>query len=240
MNGHRLSFKSRKEDKVLRCDISQLINPRTSLSLPPTPISTPSSQRVMESRLVLVRHGKPEIEEGTPSTQWPLSQPGREAASSLATQLSDFKFQSITSSPELKAISTAEAIAQKLGLNVEIDDDLSEHKRHSTSFLPLEDFNAQIARLFESPWSELVFGDETANAALERFTRALDRQYVSSGSGDVLMVTHGTIMSIYVASRLSIDPLPFWRSLTTPTAIVISGNEMVFLEPRGATQRLLN
>jgi 2,3-bisphosphoglycerate-dependent phosphoglycerate mutase len=205
-----------------------------------TLISTPSSGPKMQSRLVLVRHGKPEIEEGTPSTQWPLSQSGREAAALLATQLSDFKFQSITSSPELKAISTTETIAQKLGLNVEIDDGLSEHKRHSTDFLPLEDFNAQIARLFESPWNELIFGDETANAALERFTRTLDRQYVSSGSGDVVVVTHGTIMSIYVANRLGIDPLPFWCSLTTPTAIVISGNEMVVLEPRGAAQRLLN
>jgi 2,3-bisphosphoglycerate-dependent phosphoglycerate mutase len=186
----------------------------------------------MQSRLVLVRHGKPEIEEGTPSTQWPLSQSGREAAASLATQLEGFTFQKITSSPELKAIGTAEVIAQKLGLSVQIDDDLSEHKRHSTGFLPLEDFNAQIARLFESPWNELVFGDETATAALERFTRALDRQYVSTGSSDVLVVTHGTIMSIYVANRLGIDPLSFWRSLTTPTAIVISGNEMVVLEPR--------
>jgi 2,3-bisphosphoglycerate-dependent phosphoglycerate mutase len=202
--------------------------------LHPTPISTPNSGLKMQPRLVLVRHGKPEIEEGTPSTQWPLSQSGLEAAASLATQLEGFTFQKIASSPELKAISTAEAMAQKLGLSVEIDDDLSEHKRHSTGFLPLEDFNGQIARLFESPWSELVFGDETANAALERFTRALDRQYVSSGSGDVLVVTHGTIMSIYVANRLGIDPLPFWRSLSTPTAIVISGNEMVVLEPRGA------
>lgn len=136
----------------------------------------------MQSRLVLVRHGKPEIEEGTPSTQWPLSQPDLEAAASLATQLLDFKFQSITSSPELKATGTAEAIAEKLGLKVELDDDLAEHKRHSTGFLPLEDFNTQIARLFESPWSELVFSDETANGTLERFTRALDRQYVSSGA----------------------------------------------------------
>jgi broad specificity phosphatase PhoE len=194
----------------------------------------------MQSRLVLVRHGKPEIEEGTPSTQWLLSQSGREAAALLATQLEGFTFQKITSSPELKAIGTAEAIAQKLGLNVEIDDDLSEHKRHSTGFLPLEDFNTQIARLFQSPWSELVFGDETANAALERFTRALDRQYVSTGSSDVLVVTHGTIMLIYVANKLGIDPLPFWRSLSAPTAIVISSSEIVVLKPRGATQRLLN
>ena len=191
----------------------------------------------MQPRLVLVRHGKPEIEEGTASTQWPLSQPGREAAASLANHLKGFIFGKITSSPELKAIGTAEAIAQKLGLKVEVDDDLSKHKRHSKGFLPLGDFNAQIARLFESPWSELVFGDETANAALERFSRALDRQHASTGVGDVVVVTHGTIMSIYVAHRLGIDPLPLWRSLTTPTAIVISGNEMEVLEPQGAAQR---
>jgi 2,3-bisphosphoglycerate-dependent phosphoglycerate mutase len=194
----------------------------------------------MQSRLVLVRHGKPEIDESTPSTQWPLSQSGREAAASLATRLSDFKFQRITSSPEPKAISTAEIIDQQLGLSIHIDDDLAEYKRYSTGFLPLEDFNTQIARLFESPWDELVFGDETANDALERFTRASDRQYVSFGNGDVLVVTHGTIMSIYVANRLGIDLLSFWRSLTAPTAVVISGNEMVVLGPLCAAQRLLN
>jgi broad specificity phosphatase PhoE len=154
--------------------------------------------------------------------------------------LKGFTFSKITSSPEPKAIGTAEAIAEKLGLKVEIDDELSEHKRYSTGFLPLEDFNAKIVQLFKSPGNELVFGEETANAALKRFTRALDKRCASSGSGDVMVVMYGTIMSIYVAHRLGIDPLPFWRSLTTPIAIVISGHKMEVLKPQSAIQRKLN
>jgi broad specificity phosphatase PhoE len=187
-------------------------------------------------QIVLVRHGRPDIEVGMSASRWRLSQSGRNAVALLADRLRRFDFRKVASSPYAKALETAEAIALHRGLTVEVDVDLSEHARHSTEFLSRADFEEAVARLFNSP-HDLVFGDETANDAFERFTRALDRQCPASDGADIVAVTHGTIMSIYVSRRLGIDPLLFWRALAMPTAIVLCGNELEIIEVQGAARR---
>lgn len=180
-------------------------------------------------RIVLVRHAKPRIDENIPSAQWKLSPEGALAADALAERLREFHFSQIASSPEPKAVGTAQAIASRLSLAVAIDEDLAEHSRKSIGFMPRQEIEAGIAALFANP-DRLVFGDETANACFERFQNALDRQ-AANGSGDVVIATHGTILSIYVARTRGIDPMPFWRGLGLPTAIVLSDGELRVIEP---------
>ncbi|KAN0094219.1 phosphoglycerate mutase-like protein [Hyaloscypha variabilis] len=198
-------------------------------SLPPSTSfaarSASDSQPIPQPRLVLVQHGKPEVQEDIQHSLWPLSESGRDATASLAEKLRAFNFNKISSSPELKASGTAEILANKLKLEVEIDKDLAEHARHSMTFLPQAEFQDKIAQLFSNP-SKLVLGEETADEAFERFDRALNKALVEADGRDVLVVTHGTVLSIYVSRRLGIDPLSFWRSLATPMAIVISGKEI--------------
>ena len=116
-------------------------------------------------------------------------------------------------------------LAQELRLEVDIDKELAEHARNATSFLPQAEFQEKIAQMFANP-NKLVFGEEAADEALERFSRALERACLNAGGNDFLVVTHGTVLSIYVSRRLGIDVLSLWRSLTMPMAIVISGKEM--------------
>lgn len=187
--------------------------------------STPNASPFREPRLCLIRHGKPQINEDAHPSLWPLSQSGREATASLADKLKGFTFRKISSSPEPKALETAEVLGKKLGLEVEIDKDLSEHSRHGTTFLPLEEFEEKIKDLFEKK-GELVFGEETANAALDRFKRALGRQEAAAREGDVLVVTHGTILSIYVSWKVGVEAFEFWKNLSTPIGVVIKGKEI--------------
>jgi broad specificity phosphatase PhoE len=189
-------------------------------------IQTPAMSR---RRIVLVRHGKPDIEEGVPSADWRLSAAGHETAAALAEKLRGFDFAGIASSPEPKAAGTAQAIAQRLGLTVEIDAGLAEHARRSVGFLPREEIEASIARLFAKP-DTLEFGDETANQCLARFQAALDRQ-VAKGARDVFVATHGTVLSIYVSLTFGIDAMPFWRALGLPTAIVLENGKIRTVDP---------
>jgi len=147
----------------------------------------------------------------------------------LAQRFRNFAFDTIASSPEPKATGTAEAIASQLGLAVEIDQGYSEHSRRSLGFLTQEELGSAIARLFDYPDS-LVFGEETASQAYARFCAALERQSAKSAH-DILVVTHGTIMSIYLSRVLNIDPLPFWRSLKMPAAVILEHGKMRFIEP---------
>lgn len=179
----------------------------------------------LEQSIVLVRHGRPEVDPKVASHDWRLSDAGRNAAISLAAKLTDFAFQHVLSSPEEKALGTAQAVGGVLGLEVSVDADLAEHSRRSAGFLAAAEFEAGIARLFTRP-DELVFGDETADAAHARFSGAVERNRRNSVAADVLVVSHGTVMSLYVSRLMGFDPFPFWRSLAMPTVIVLRGSHM--------------
>ncbi len=182
----------------------------------------------MSRRIVLIRHGMPRIEEGVPAADWQLSPEGAVAAADLAAHLRGFDFDAIASSPEPKAAGTAQAIAARLGLAVEIDPGLAEHARRSVGFLPRPEIEAGIARLLARPHYK-VFGDETGDECYERFAAALARQ-ADKGAGDVAMVTHGTILTVYLdrMGRLT-DAFAFWRALKTPAAVILAGAKMQVL-----------
>ena len=178
-------------------------------------------------RIVFIRHGKPQIDENVPSAQWRLSDAGANATAALAEHFRDYAFTAIASSPEPKAVGTAQALALPLNLPVEIDAGLAEQARHSVGFLALEELNAGIARFFHST-SELVFGDETADQAFARFDAALARQK-ARGARDLVLVTHGTILTLYLSRTLAIDPMPFWRTLPAPAAMVVESGQIRML-----------
>jgi broad specificity phosphatase PhoE len=182
----------------------------------------------MARRIVFIRHGKPQIEEGIPSARWRLSDDGRKSVTALADRFRDFTFRVVASSPEPKAIGTAEALAAPLGLAVEVDAGFAEHARRSVGFLSRDDLESRISRLFDRR-DELVFGDETANQAYARFCTALERQTAKRAS-NIMIVTHGTILTIYLSHVAAIDPLPFWRALATPAAVILEAGKIHIVE----------
>jgi broad specificity phosphatase PhoE len=177
------------------------------------------------TRIVLIRHAMPQIEEGVPAADWKLSPEGTAAATALAARLTRFEFAEIASSAEPKAVGTATAIAQALKLPVAIDDDFAETRRRTVGFLRREEIDAGIRRLFENP-SEIVYGEESADAAHTRFALAIAR-LTTKGVSDIAVVTHGTILSVY-ASRVApiADVFSFWKSLKLPDAILLDGRSV--------------
>jgi broad specificity phosphatase PhoE len=175
----------------------------------------------MPSKLVLVRHSTPEIVQGVPASGWRLSADGKIAAAALAPRLRPFNASAIWSSPEPKALETAEIVAEALDLPIRPTPDLREHDRTSLGFIDKATLEAGVERLLRSD-DDLVFGDETARSVFARMERALLR-----GDGEnLLAVTHGTAAAIFVSRISGIDSVEFWRSLRTPAAIVLSGDRL--------------
>ena len=92
-----------------------------------------------------------------------------------------------------------------------------------------EQFQANVARLLHSP-SELVFGAETGDQARERFAAAVDDALKRHPVGNVAIVSHGTVMTLFLARTAGIDPVPFWKGLGLPAFVVLSHPEMAILE----------
>jgi len=180
------------------------------------------------TRVVLIRHAMPQMEQGVPAAGWKLSPEGTDAATALAAQLTRFRFAEIASSAEPKAVGTAAAIAQVLKLPVGIDGDFAETQRRTVGWLSREDIDAGIRRLFENP-SEVVYGEESADAAYARFAAAIER-LSAKGADDIAVVTHGTILSVYV-SRVARLPnvFAFWKSLKLPDAVLLDGKSLTRL-----------
>ena len=169
--------------------------------------------------LILVRHGRPAIDPDTPPPTWSLCPDGREAVAKLALKLAAFAPSAIASSPEPKAVETAEIIAETLGLKVELDAGLHEHKRPALAFGAEEAFRARIAEVFAEPTKPIAGGESVAQAC-ERLAKAL----AEHPARPLVAVTHGTVLSHYVARSLGLDAHDLWRSLHTPDAFVLDAD----------------
>jgi broad specificity phosphatase PhoE len=102
-------------------------------------------------RLILVRHAAPAKDRSVPARDWLLSSSGRAEADRLAELLAPLAPSVIISSDEPKAQQTAQPLAERLGLAVEVVAGLREHERRTVGYLDDEAFQATMARFFAEP-----------------------------------------------------------------------------------------
>jgi hypothetical protein len=49
---------------------------------------------------------------------------------------------------------------------------------------------------------------------------------VQDGVGDIVVVTHGTVLTLAVAERCMLDPFHFWQRLGLPSAVSLTVPDM--------------
>ena len=156
-----------------------------------------------------------------PAREWPLSPAGQADAERLAELLAPYAPATIIASDEPKAQQTAQPLADRLGLTVATMPGLHEHERRTVNYLSDEAFQATMARFFGEP-DALVFGEETANQALARFTAAVEDALARHPRGTIALFTHGTVMSLFVAAHSDHEPMAFWYHLNLPAWVVFA------------------
>jgi len=172
--------------------------------------------------LILVRHSISRQQPGVSAHEWDLTDEGRARCQVLAERLKNFQLEVIVTSPEPKAEQTAKALATQLGLPLETEADLQEHRRATATFFADEaEFRAKIHELLTKP-DELIFGEETGTAAYQRFRAAIEAILARHPAKTVAAVTHGTVMSLFVAQVAKIDPITFWQNLGMPAYVVLT------------------
>ena len=179
-------------------------------------------------RLVLVKHSVPEIEPDRPASAWRLGALGRQRSELLASSLRSFRPGVVWSSREPKAVKTAEIVAGAFGVPVQIANGLEEHHRDGVPFYPTRDeFDGAVEQFFRSP-DQLVLGTETAEQARDRMAAAID-EVIDAGQADIIVVTHGTAITLYVASVAGVRPMAFWHRLGLPSYVVLTLPDMHIL-----------
>jgi broad specificity phosphatase PhoE len=171
--------------------------------------------------LILVKHALPEIIPTLPAKEWHLSEVGRAQCALLADQLATYAPDVLVSSSEPKALETAHLVAQRMHRSVQVVDGLQEHDRGASLWLGPEEFDRAIAAFFDHP-ADLVLGCETAQQASERFTRAIVEVTSRYAEQNVVVFTHGTVLSLYVARATGMEPFALWKHLSLPSFVVLT------------------
>ena len=169
--------------------------------------------------VVLIRHSVPEVDPERPASEWALSAEGINRCETLASELKRFLPAILLSSPETKAIETAELVGAKLGLKFSIRDGLCEHRR-PTRFLPHDEFHDNIHRFFEFP-AGIVYGNETSDQVASRIESEIRRALAISPTENVLIITHGTAMTSFIRQHTKADPFEIWKSLDLPSYVAL-------------------
>ena len=165
--------------------------------------------------MLLVRHSVPELDPAVPAEEWRLSEEGRRRCGPLAMRLRTHGPTGIVASTEPKARETAELVAADLGLEVRESAALRETARRTVPWLDGEELRRSLQELFDRP-DEIVFGEESASHALARFSAALEGL-----DEQTVVVSHGTVISLYASARTGRDAFELWSSLELPDLVVV-------------------
>jgi broad specificity phosphatase PhoE len=180
-------------------------------------------------RLILVKHAPPEVVPGTPSEQWVLSAKGRDLCVPLADQLAASKPALIMSSEEPKAAETARLVAERLDVPWHTAPGLHEHDRSNVPHMRSGEFISMMELFFRKP-AELVLGRETAQQARDRFEDAVSEAVDAQAEGNIMVVSHGTVIALMLQGRDPRNGFAIWRAMGLPSYAILSLPEMSMIE----------
>lgn len=174
------------------------------------------------SFLILVRHTAVSPNPNIPAAEWPVSPTGRQTARVFSKKIKPYQPAAIFTSSQPKAYETGAIIAAELNLEVKSVQNIQEHDRRNVPFFENKAaFEAKVSAFFDQP-HQLVFGNETAVQALTRFQQAIDTLLTQFPTETIIVVTHGTVMSLFVKHHNpEVDLMTFWRELALPDMIVL-------------------
>jgi broad specificity phosphatase PhoE len=181
-------------------------------------------------RLIFIRHAETNRVPGVNAHQWGLTDAGRERCLTLADRMRGYDLVGVVSSPEPKAIQTAQPIAEALRLPLLTADGLREHDRRHVPYVgDNANFQDTIRRLFAEPGA-LVYGSETADQAHTRFAEAVQAITVTTPAGNLAIVTHATVLTLYVSRLAGGDPFDMWLRWGMPAYVVLSWPDRAVIE----------
>jgi broad specificity phosphatase PhoE len=199
-----------------------------------------------DMQLLLIRHALPLRSEPGEGSDPQLSAEGVAQAQRLPEALARHPVSRLVSSPQRRAIQTAQPVAEALGLTVEIDERLAEYDRDMAVYIPIEQIRAE----YPEEWARLANGHLPSGvdeeAFLARVAAAIDDVVAAAEHQDTVAVfSHGGVINVLLqqvlgTARLLSFPIDY-ASVTRllharsghPTVVAVNGTEHVWdLLPR--------
>lgn len=156
--------------------------------------------------LLLIRHAIPvrrELETGIADPE--LSTDGVRQAELLADYLIDEQIDALYASPMQRARQTAEPVAQRQRLRVQLVDGVAEFDRTSSEYVPVEELKASD----DPRWRAMLRGEwppreESLDQFVTRVVESIEEIIGRHESQRVAVVCHGGVINAYLARILGL------------------------------------
>lgn len=147
-------------------------------------------------QLLIIRHALPLRSEPGQGSDPDLSEDGIEQAKRLPEALARFPISRLVSSPQRRAVQTAQPVADALGLRIDVDDRLAEYDYELSHYVPIEEASEEdVQRLIEGHLpggvDEAAF-IERVNAGVADIVAAADHE------DTVALFSHGGVINALV------------------------------------------
>ena len=156
----------------------------------------------------MVRHGLPVREENEPGgkpADPPLSETGREQARRVAAWLAPEGIDAVWSSPMRRAVETAEPLAELLGLEVVVDEELAELDRGHHFYVPVEELKATGDPRYEQLLKGELYGDVDMDTFGRVCSLAVERVLEAHPGQKVAVFAHGGVINAFASRVLELD-----------------------------------
>jgi probable phosphoglycerate mutase len=176
-------------------------------------------------QLILVRHAQPRRVLNTDGPADPeLAAVGREQAERVPAALSHHRISRVVSSPQRRARETAAPTATKLGLDVEIMDDLAEYDRDLLAYIPIEDAKVEFRDAYERIKAGYLPEQIDADAFVTRVRdTAIEIAAATDPADTVVVFAHGGVINVLLQEVLELRrPLTFPIDYCSITRILYS------------------
>ena len=192
-----------------------------------------------------MRHGLPvRIEDAGEPANPELSEEGWGQARALAEWLTEAPVDAVYASPLRRAVQTAAPLAERLGLEVVVDDELAEFDRDAHFYIPVEELKATK----DPRWLDMVEGRWGDGGEVDRFTfrrvvvEAVERVIAANPGRTVAIVCHGGVINAYVSHVLELEEVmffePHYTSISRLMAARSGQRQIASLNETGHLRRL--
>jgi 2,3-bisphosphoglycerate-dependent phosphoglycerate mutase len=168
--------------------------------------------------LILVRHGLPvRIDDAAGPADPDLSDEGRAQAVRLADWLRRDAIDAVYVSPMRRAIQTAEPLADAVGVDPVVDEELAEFDREAHFYVPIEELKAAGDERYMKIMRGELDGEVDPQTFREVVGVAVERIIEAHPGNTVAIVCHGGVINAWASHVLGLpDPLffePFYTSV---------------------------
>jgi len=179
--------------------------------------------------LILIKHAMPHIDPSKSSRTWELSPEGRQSCIPLAEAIKTYLPQQMITSNEPKARDTGQMVANHLNIPCALAPNLHEHDRQNAPFITDKTQWRNLIQTFFAQPNDLIFGNETATQARERFTQAIHHT-LAHHTGTLAITTHGTVISLFVAHQNNTNGFALWSRLGLPSVVILNRNTFELID----------